>query len=91
VEVPAIDPERLLAECEHFLVDGSDGSHIGVVDRVERSRPAGAVSALVIAAGAFGRHRLRVDAQAIEAILPAERRVIIDESRVHPVASDGRA
>lgn len=90
VEVPAIDPERVLAECEDFLVDGRDGRQIGVVDRVERSGPAGGVSALLVSAGWFGRRRLRVDAQAIEALVPEERRVIVDESRVHPVGGDGR-
>jgi hypothetical protein len=90
VVVPAIDPERVLAECEYFLVDGSDGRRIGVVDHVERSGPAGAASALLVAAGWFGRHQFRVEAQAIEALLPAERRVIVDESRVHPVGRDSR-
>jgi hypothetical protein len=90
VEVPAMDPERVLAECEDFLVEGSDGRQIGVVDRVERSGPAGGASALLVAAGWFGRHRFRVEAQAIEALLPAERRVIVDESRVHLVGADAR-
>ena len=90
VEVPAIDPERVLAECEDFLVDGRDGRQIGVVDRVERSGPAGAASALLVSAGWFRRRRLRVDAQAIEALLPAQRRVIVDESRVRPAAHDAR-
>ena len=89
VEVPAIAPERVLAECEDFLVDGTDGRQIGVVDRVERSA-AGGASALVVSAGWFGRRRLRVDAQAVEALVPEERRVIVDESRVHPVGRDGR-
>jgi hypothetical protein len=90
VEVPAIDPERLLAQCEDFLVDGSDGRQIGVVDRVERSGTAGAASALLVAVGWFGRRRLRVDAHAIEALVPEERRLIVDESRVYPVGRDGR-
>jgi hypothetical protein len=90
VKVPAIDPERVLAECEDFLVDGTDGSQIGVVDCVERSGPAGAASALLVAAGWFGRRRLRVDAQAVEALMLEERRVIVDESRVHAVGRDGR-
>jgi hypothetical protein len=90
VRVPAIDPERVLAECEDFLVDGRDGRQIGVVDYVERSGPAGSASALLVAAGWFGRRRLRVDAQAVEALMPEERRVIVDESRVQPVDRDGR-
>ena len=91
VEVPAIDPERVLAECEAFLVDGRDGRQIGVVDRVERAGRAGRASALLISAGWFGRRRLRVEAQAVEALVPEERRVIVDEARVHEVDRDGRA
>jgi hypothetical protein len=90
VEVPAIDPERILAECEDFLVDDRDGSQIGVVDRVERAGPAGGASALLISAGWFGRRRLRVEAQAVEALVPEERRVIVDEARVHEIGRDGR-
>ena len=91
VEVPAIDPERVLAECEAFVVDGRDGRQIGVVDRVERAGRAGRASALLIAAGWFGRRTLRVEAQAVEALVPEERRLIVDEARVHEVDRDGRA
>jgi hypothetical protein len=87
VEVPEIDPELLLTECEGFLVDGSDGGEIGVVDTVERSRSTGVASALLVSAGWFGRRRLRVDADAIEALIPAERRVIVDETRVTSVGN----
>jgi hypothetical protein len=80
VEVPEIDPEQLLADCEHFLVDGKDGRRIGVVEEVEKSGAAGAVSALIVSTAAFGRRRRRIDAQAIEALVPEERRVIVDES-----------
>jgi hypothetical protein len=90
VELPTIDPERLLAECEEFLVDGRDGRQIGVVERVETSVATGEASALLISAGWFGRRRLRVDAQAVEALVPAERRVIVDESRVTSAHADGR-
>ena len=91
VEVPAIDPEQVLAECEAYLVDGRDGRQIGVVDRVERAGRAGRASALLIAAGWFGRRRLRVEAEAVGALVPEERRVIVDEARVHEVDRDGRA
>jgi hypothetical protein len=90
VEVPAIDPERVLAECEDFLVNGRDGSQIGVVDRVERAGGAGGVAALLISAGWFGRRRLRVEAEAIVALVPAERLVIVDEARVHEIGRDDR-
>lgn len=87
--MPEIDPERLLAECEDFLVDGRDGSHIGVVERVETADPAGA-SVLVISAGWLGRRHLCVDTEAILALLPAERRVIVDETRVASAPDDSR-
>jgi hypothetical protein len=90
VEVPAIDPERLLGECEEFLVDGSDGRRIGVVERVERSPATGATSALIVSAGWFGRRRLRIDVEAVEALVPAEGRVIVDESRVTSTPTDDR-
>jgi hypothetical protein len=90
VEVPAIDPERLLAECEEFLVDGRDGRQIGVVERVETSVVTGEAVALLVSAGWFGRRRLRVVAQAVEALEPEERRLIVDETRVAPARTDGR-
>jgi hypothetical protein len=90
LEVPAIDPERVLAECEAYLVDGRDGSQIGVVERVERAGTAGRASALLIAAGWFGRRRLRVETGAVEALVPDERRVIVDEARVHEIGRDDR-
>ena len=90
VNVPEIDPEQLLAECEDFLVDGRDGREIGVVERVETSEPGGPASVLLISAGWFGRRHLRVGTDAILALLPAERRVIVDESRVTSAVDDSR-
>jgi hypothetical protein len=91
VELPVTDPERLLAECEGFLVDGKDGRPIGVVDRVETSGAPALVSALVVSAGWFGRRHLRVEARGIEAVVPAERRVIVDESAVTSLDGDSRS
>lgn len=82
VALPLMDAERLLRECEGFLVDGADGREIGVVDGVERAPQSGLVSGLLVASGWFGRRRLRVDAQAIRSFVPAERRVIVDQSQV---------
>jgi sporulation protein YlmC with PRC-barrel domain len=90
VEVPAIDPEQLLAACEDFLVDGEDGRRLGVVEQVEKSLATGEATALVVSAGWFGRRRLRVDVSAVQALVPAERRVIVDEARVTPVLADDR-
>lgn len=88
VEIPEVDPEQVLLTSEGYLVDGSNGSAIGVVDEVETAGDPPAVSGLVIAAGWFGRRLLRVDATAIETLLPDERRVIIDESRLTPARGD---
>jgi hypothetical protein len=83
-ELPTVHLEQLLAECEDFLVDGSNGERIGVVDRVEREAEAGPVSGLLVAAGWFGRRHLRVDRKAIEQIIPAERRIIVREAAPVP-------
>jgi hypothetical protein len=89
-ELPTDDPEQLLAECEDFLVDGSNGERIGVVDRVEREGEAGRVSGLLAAGGWFGRRHLRVERKAIEQIIPAERRIIVREATPVP-SRDGSA
>lgn len=94
IEVPDTDPERLLAECEGFVVEGGDGQTIGVVEGLERDGPFGAVSALIVAAGWFGRKQLRVDADAIEALAPLERRIIVMPGATDPpprVGGDGRS
>jgi hypothetical protein len=90
VEVPAVDPEQLLAACEDFLVDGEDGRRLGVVEQVEKSVATGEASALLVSGGWFGRRRLRIEASAVHALVPAERRVIVDESRVTSVLADHR-
>jgi hypothetical protein len=89
IEVPALDPERLLAECEEFVVDGRDGRQIGVVERVEKSAT-GEASTLHVSSGWFGRRRFRIDARAVVALIPAERRLIVDESRVTSADTDSR-
>lgn len=85
VEVPAVDPEQVLAQSEEFLVDDSDGNAIGVVQRVERAGAEGHAETLLVAAGWFGRRHFRVDANAVEAIEPEERRVIVDPAGVRAV------
>jgi len=91
VEVPEIDPERLLAECEEFLVDDSDGRQIGVVIRVERSG-SGAISALLISvpAGWFRRRYVLIEERAITALVPQQRLVIVDATQLIPVGNDGQ-
>lgn len=75
-----VDPERLLRECEEFLVDDTAGRSIGVVEGVETADATGLVTGLVVAGGWFGRRKLRVDVGAIESFLPAERTVIVREA-----------
>ncbi len=92
VDVPEIDPERLLAECEGFLVDDSDGRQIGVVIRVERSG-SGAISALLISvpAGWFRRRYVLIEERAITALVPQQRLVIVDATQLTPVGDDSQA
>ena len=91
VEVPEIDPERLLAECEGFLVDDRDGRQRGVVIRVERSG-SGAISALPVSvpAGWFRRRYVRIEERAIAALVAQQRLVIVDETQLTPVGNDGQ-
>jgi hypothetical protein len=76
VDVPIPDPEQLLANSEDFHVDRTDGRELGVVERVE-IRADGVVSALLVSQGWLGRRRLRIETEAIEAILPAQRRIVV--------------
>jgi hypothetical protein len=75
------DPEQLLRACEGFLVDSTDDRPVGIVDAVETDEETGYVSALEVAAGWFGRRRIRIPAEAIELIVPAYGRIVI---RIHP-------
>jgi hypothetical protein len=76
VEVSVPDPEELLAHSEGFLVDGTDGRQIGVVESVGTGDD-GHVSAIVVARGWFGRRRAHIPVEAIDAILPAQRRIVL--------------
>jgi hypothetical protein len=84
IDVPDLDPERLLTECEGFVVEGPEGKTIGVVEGIERDGPFGSVSALVVAAGWFGRKQLRVSVDAIDALAPLERRLTVAPEATHP-------
>ena len=76
VGVTVPDPEAVLASSAGFLVDSADGADIGVVDEVETA-PDGTVTALVVAGGWFGRRRARIPVEAIDAITPAARRIVV--------------
>jgi PRC-barrel domain len=76
VDVTIPDPEAVLSSSEGFLVDGADGGEIGVVEEVETA-PDGTVTALVVAGGWFGRRRARIPVEAIDAITPADRRIVV--------------
>lgn len=90
IEVPELEPERLLGECEEYLVDLLHGSELGVVVEVETD-DAGDVSGLLVEGGWFGRRRFRVEADAIEVLLPADRRLVVRESGVRPLDGNGSA
>lgn len=77
VFVPVFDPEKVLLECEDFLVDSTDNEPVGVVDSVETDEKTGYVSALNVAAGWSGRRRFRVAADEIELVVPAYERIVI--------------
>jgi MYXO-CTERM domain-containing protein len=76
IDVTVPDPEEILAACEGFLVDASNGRDIGVVEEVETG-PDGAAVSLLVAGGWFGRRRRRIPVDAIEAIDPDGRRVVV--------------
>jgi sporulation protein YlmC with PRC-barrel domain len=90
VGLVAVDTETLLSDAEGFLVDGPDGEPIGVVDEIELDEARATVSGLVVAAGWFGRRHFRVAVDAIEAVFPDERRIIVREaSPVPPHGAEG--
>lgn len=76
LDVTIPDPEAVLASSEGFLVDDADGQELGVVEELETGRD-GAVSALVVAGGWFGRRRTRVPVEEIDEIVPAHRRIVV--------------
>jgi sporulation protein YlmC with PRC-barrel domain len=77
VRVP--DPEQTLADCAGFHVDEVDGREVGVVEDVEAAGPQRLVSALVVGSNWFGRRRVLVEADQIEVVIPAQRRLIVRE------------
>jgi hypothetical protein len=76
IDVAVPDPEQLLADSEDFQVEGTDGRELGVVERAEIGAD-GVVSALLVSQGWLGRRRLRIETEAIEAILPAQRLIVV--------------
>jgi hypothetical protein len=76
VDVTIPDPEAVLKSSEGFLVDRVDGVEIGVVEEIETA-PDGTVTALVVVGGWFGRRRARIGVEAIDAITPAGRRIVV--------------
>jgi hypothetical protein len=91
LEVPRLDPEHLLAESEGYLVDRLDGGELGVVDGLETDEGTGRVSALLVAGGWFGRRRFRVEADAIDLLLPVDRRMVVRDPCVKQLDGDASA
>jgi hypothetical protein len=88
IEVASLDPQALLAQAEGFLVDDAAGRKIGVVDAVETDAESGEAVTLIVAGGLLGGRRLRADAQAVEVLVPAEQRLVVDPAGLAP-AGDG--
>jgi len=88
LEIDSLDPEGLLAEADGFLVDGRDGREVGVVECVVRDAESGAAVTLMITAGLFGRRLLRADAQAVDVLIPAEQRLVVDPAGLEPAGHD---
>ena len=57
-------------------MDDARGRQIGVVERVETD-DAGVATALIVAVGWFGRRELRIPVEAVDSLLPRERRVVL--------------
>jgi hypothetical protein len=76
IDVPVPDLEQLLVDSEDFHVEGTDGREVGVVERVEIGAD-GVVSALLVSQGWLGRDRVRIETEAIEAILPTQRQIVV--------------
>ena len=60
-----------------FLVDGADGSEIGVVDDVEVDPTTGRPTRLHVGGGWFGRRRYVFGVEDVIAVYPAARRLIV--------------
>jgi hypothetical protein len=88
IGIDSLDPEGLLAEADGFLVDGRDGREVGVVEGVVRDAESGAAVTLMITAGLFGRRLLRADAQAVDVLIPAEQRLVVDPAGLEPAGHD---
>jgi hypothetical protein len=85
VEVePAFDAtaagEYWLAHCEGFLVDTTSGRPVGVVGDVRLDRTTLRAASLQVAGGWFGRRRIVTPVDRVRAVLPLERRLLVDAS-----------
>ena len=60
-----------------FLVDGADGSEIGVVDEVEVDPTTGRPTRLHVGRGWFRRHRYVFGVEDVIAVDPAARRLVV--------------
>jgi hypothetical protein len=94
LRIEGVPPDRdaLLRQCIGFLVDSVD-AEVGVVDDVVATPDGGRVAALVVACGWGGRRLLEVPADAVSAVLPEERRIVIrtePQSRAPDGGKDGR-
>lgn len=80
LEGVTLDPEYWLRHCQGFLVDSEAGEELGVVDDVELSRDSERAVALVVVSGWFGRHAEMIDVADVQAIVPSQRRLIVQDT-----------
>ncbi|HEV3478669.1 MAG TPA: PRC-barrel domain-containing protein [Gaiellaceae bacterium] len=72
-----IQVEASLRSSHDFLVDSVDGREIGVVDEVEVDVNTGRVRAIDVCSGWFGRRRSTIPVEAIVAVYPGLRRLVV--------------
>jgi hypothetical protein len=68
--------EYWLAHCEGYRVD-SPGGRVGIVEDVHRAEGVERAESLAVLAGMFGRRRLIIEADQVNAIVPHEQCVLL--------------
>jgi sporulation protein YlmC with PRC-barrel domain len=72
--------EYWIGRCHGFLVDTTAGDPVGVVDDVRVNEETGAVAALDVSSpsGLFRRRRFLLAVESVRAILPLEKRLLVE-------------
>lgn len=75
--------DAYLRSAHGFLVDTSRGRELGVVEDVVIEQQTGRVLTIEVCGGWFGRRRRTIDVGNVEAVFPAQRRLVVAESAVN--------